>query len=201
MRTLGEQPTEDIRMFGGDVVAALARCCGSDLLVAPAGPRAAAALSQATTSVLAWRPAPDGRGLLDSVLIAVDGSPEAHAAAELGSRLALPERTAIALVASPEHDARHQDALQADVATIEHATGRRPLILDEYGPPSASILQAAGSLEATLVVLGGRPGHPVDSVSAQVAERAGCSVLVLRPGDAGRRGTTEGGPSSARMRG
>jgi nucleotide-binding universal stress UspA family protein len=184
MRTLGESPTDDIRMFGSDAADTLARGFGRDLLVVPAGPQAAAVLSEETGSVLVARPVPDGRGLLDSVLIAVDGSPEAHTAAQLGSRLALSERTMIALVASPEHDARHQGALQADAATIEGATGRRPLILDEHGPPTASIVQAAASIEATLIVLGSRPGHPVDSVSAQVAGRAACSVLVLRNGGA-----------------
>ena len=184
MRTLGERPTDDTRMFGSDVADTLARCFGRDLLVVPAGPQAAAVLARETRSVLVARPAPDGPGLLDSVLLAVDGSPEAHAAAQLRSRLALPDRTVTALVASPEHDARHQDALRADVATIERATGRRPLILDECGSPADSVLQAAGSLGATLIVIGSRPGHPVDSVSAPVAARAACSVLVLRDGGA-----------------
>jgi nucleotide-binding universal stress UspA family protein len=184
----------------GDATAVLGRCHGRDLLVVPAGPLAATVLPQATMPVLVARSPAYGGELLDSVLIAVDGSPGSRAAARLGARLAARERTALALVATPEHDGPHRDALEQDVAEVERATGRRPLILDEYGPPAASIVQAAASLEATVIVLGSRPGRPAASVSAEVAERAGCSVLVLRPGDAGRRRTTEREPSSARMR-
>jgi nucleotide-binding universal stress UspA family protein len=151
------------------------------LLVLAAGPLAGDVLPRVEVPVLVARP---GADRLDSVLAAVDGSPEAHAAALLGARLAALEHADLALVAAPEHDAAHQHALQRDAAAVERITGRRPLILDEHGAPVASILNAATTLDASLIVLGSRPGRPADSVSAEVAERADCSVLVLRPGRA-----------------
>jgi nucleotide-binding universal stress UspA family protein len=161
--------------------AVLERCAGHGLLVLPAGPLARTVLPRATIPVLVARRAPSGGDFPGSVLVAVDGSPEAHDAARLGARLAAREGATVALVASPEHDAPHQSALQHDAETVERLSGRWPLILDEHGAPAPSILAAAASLEASLIVLGSRPGRPVASVSCEVAEAAPCSVLVLRP--------------------
>ena len=163
------------------VEAVLRRCRGHGLAVLPSGPLARAVLPRAELPVLIARPGPHSSGFPGSLLVAVDGTPESHAAARLGARLAAREQSVPALVASPEHDARHQSALQRDAATVERITGQRPLILDEHGPPAASILAAAASIEVSLILLGSRPGRPVASVSAQVAGRAPCSVLVLRP--------------------
>ena len=160
----------------------LARCAGHDLLVAPAGEAVLAALARAPIPVLVARPAPDGAAFPDSVLLAVDGTPAAHDAARLGARLAARHGALVALVATPEHDARHQHALEEDVAAVSEITGTRPLVLDEQGPPVPAILGAAASTGTTLIVTGSRPGTSVDSVSADVARRARCSVLVLRPG-------------------
>ena len=163
------------------VRAVLERCAGHGLLVLPAGPLARTVLPRATIPVLVARRAPSGGVFPGSVLVAVDGTPEAHDAARLGARLAAREGATVALVASPEHDAPHQSALQHDAETVERLSGRWPLILDEHGAPAPSILAAAASLEASLIVLGSRPGRPVASVSCEVAEAARCSVLVLRP--------------------
>jgi nucleotide-binding universal stress UspA family protein len=163
------------------VDAVLRRCQGHALAVLPAGPLARAVLPRAEIPVLVARPGAYASDFPGTVLIAVDGTPEAHAAVRLGARLAGREQTVPALVASPEHDAPHQHALQWDAATVERVTGQRPLILDEHGPPAASILAAASSIEASLILIGSRPGRPAASVSAKVAERAPCSVLVLRP--------------------
>jgi hypothetical protein len=180
----GVRAAVHIEETADEVAAVLGRCRGRGLLVVPDGPLAAAVLARAEGPVLVARPVPRGAGFPGSVVIAVDGSPEAHEATLLGARLAAHEHALAALVASPEHDAGHQHALASDAATVERITGRRPLILDEYGPPATSIVAAATSLEASLIVLGSRPGRQVASVSAEVAERAGCSVLVLRPGPA-----------------
>jgi nucleotide-binding universal stress UspA family protein len=160
---------------GPATVAARAR--GHDLLVLPPGRLARAMVARAELPVLVARPGPQA---LDSVLVAVDGTAQAHAAALLGAELAARDDAQLALVATPEHDAAHQHALQRDAAAVERITGRRPLILDEHGPPVTSIVGAAATLKASLIVLGSRPEHHADSVSAQVAERATCSVLVLR---------------------
>ena len=64
---------------------------------------------------------------------------------------------------------------------MERITGERPLVLDEHRGPVPSILAAAASVEASLIVMGRRPGAHDRSVSAQVAGAAACSVLVVRP--------------------
>ena len=158
----------------------LERCAGHDLLVLPAGPLARAVLPHSVIPVLIVRPAP-GPSFPESVLIAVDETPEAHAAARTGARLAARNGAYLALVAAPQHDRSHQHALAEHLATVERISARRPLVLDEYGSPATSIVAGATSLEASLIVLGSRPGRPVESVSADVADRAPCSVLVLRP--------------------
>ena len=164
---------------GADEV--LDRCAGHDLLVLPAGPLASAVLPRSPVPVLVTRPAPRDGDFPGSVLIAVDATPEAHAASRFGARLAARDGALLALVAAPEHDAWHRRALEAHVATVERISGRRPLVLDEYGPAARSIAIAAANLEASLILLGGRAGRPAASVSAAVAEHARCSVLVLRP--------------------
>jgi hypothetical protein len=113
------------------------------LLVLPAGPLARSVLPHVRGPVLIARPGPH---LLGSVLVAVDGTPDAHAAALLGGRLAARDHADLALVAAPEHDTVHQSALQRDAAAVERITGHRPLILDEHGPPVRSILGAAAAL-------------------------------------------------------
>ena len=160
--------------------AVLERCEGRGLLVLPAGPLARTIHPRATIPVLVARAVPPGGGFPGSMLVAVDGTPEAHDAARLGARLAAHGHATVALVASPEHDASHQSALQHDAETVERITGRWPLILDEHGAAAPSILAAAASLDASLIVLGSRPGRPHASVSCEVADAASCSVLVLR---------------------
>jgi nucleotide-binding universal stress UspA family protein len=158
----------------------LKRCAGHDLLALPAGPLARAVLPRAPIPVLVVRPAP-GTSVPESVLIAVDETPEAHAAARIGARLAARDAAHVALVAPPQHDRSHQRALAEHIVTVERISSRRPLVLDEYRSPARSIVAAASNMEASLIVIGSRPGRPADSVSAAVADRAPCSVLVLRP--------------------
>jgi nucleotide-binding universal stress UspA family protein len=103
-------------------------------------------------------------------------------AAGLGGRLAARHGACVALVSTPERDEPHRRALDADVAQVAAQTGRRPLVLDEQAPPVQTILAAAASTGASLIVMGSRPGQPAASVSQAVARRAPCSVLVLRQG-------------------
>ena len=179
----GAGATFDLVHVSGEAHAVLQRCAGHDLLVLPAGELARAVLPRSPVPVLVVRPAPCTR-FPESVVVAVDETPEAHAAARTGARLGTRTGAHIALVAAPEHDELHQRALAEHLATVELLSSRRPVVLDEYGPPAAAIVAAASNLDASLVVLGSRPGRPDDSVSAAVADRAPCSVLVLRPGAA-----------------
>jgi nucleotide-binding universal stress UspA family protein len=160
----------------------LARSAGHDLLVVPAGDAAGSALAAADDiPVLVARALPEGCTFPESILVALDATPAAHAAARLAGRLAAEHGALIAVVATPEHDAPHRHALEEDVAAITRLTSTRPLVLDEQCPPVRAIVGAARRLDATLIVLGSRPGTPAGSVSAEVARTAHCSVLVLRP--------------------
>lgn len=160
----------------------LERCAGHDLVVVPAGETGHEVLSRAPISVLVARAPSNASPFPDTVLVAVDGTAEAHAAARVGAQVAALGAAPVALVASPEHDASHQHALQDDARAVERITGTRPLVLDEHRGPVPSILCAAAEMEASLIVMGRRPGHPMTRVSAQVADSAHCSVLVVRPG-------------------
>ena len=159
----------------------LGHCTGHDLVVVPAGATGLGLFSRAPISVLVTRESSGGSALPQSVLVAVDGTAEAHAAARLGARIASVCGALVTLVASPEHDALHQHALQDAVRAVEAITGTRPVVLDEHRGPVPSILAAAAEMEASLIVIGRRPGHPVNRVSTEVAGSADCSVLVVRP--------------------
>ncbi len=181
-RDLGVHPETHIVEADDDPTGMLERCAAHDLLVAPAGVAAIAALAHAPIPVLLARPAPAGSAFGDSVLIAVDGSPAAHEAAILGAHLAARLGALVALVATPEHDAGHRHALQEDLAAVQAITGTSPMVLDEQRAAKPAIIGAAASTGATLIVLGSRPGSPTGSISAAVAREANRSVLVLRPG-------------------
>jgi nucleotide-binding universal stress UspA family protein len=165
-----------------DEVDVLARCTGRDLLVIRPGLMAAHPIAACPVSVLVARAAPDDSSFLDSVLVGIDGTPAAHGATRVGARIAATHGALIAIVATPAHDEPHRHALQSDVATVRQLTGSDTLVLDEHCAPVPAILRAAQTCGATLIVLGGRPGAPPDSVSAEVAALAACSVLVVRGG-------------------
>ena len=152
---------------------------GHDLVVVPDGGTALEVLSRAATSVLIARAAPSPTPFPESILVAVDGTVEAHTAARLGARLSLRHAAAVSLVATPEHDSDHQHALERDIEVVEQITGTRPIVLDEYRGPGPSILAAAAGVEASLIVMGRRPGAHDPSVSAHVVVAATCSVLVV----------------------
>lgn len=153
---------------------------GHDLVVVPDSGTGLEVLSRAATSVLVARAPTSATPLPESILVAVDGTAEAHAAARLGAELSVGHGVPVTLVATPEHDMSHQHALQHDIEAVERITGTRPLVLDEYRGPVPSILAAAAGVEASLIVLGRRSGSPFPSVSAEVARTADCSVLVVR---------------------
>ena len=163
-----------------EAAAIVSRTPRHDLLVLPAGGAATSVLTRSPVPVLIARPPQWGTRFPESIVIAVDESPEAGAAARLGARLAAEQGALVALVATPEHDALHRRALEGHIEAVAAVTGDRPLILDEQAPPVPAIVNAARSTDASLIVIGSRPGRHEDSVSAQVARTAGCSVLVLR---------------------
>ena len=180
---LGIHPEPHIVEARDEVTALLARSAVHDLLVAAPSEAAFAAIPRSPIPVLIARGTPQAAPFPTSILVAVDDTVGARHAARAGARLASEHGAVVALVATPEHDAAHRRALEDHVAAVVAATGTRPLVLDEQAPPVAAIVAAAASTDASLIVLGSRPGHPEPSISAQVARTASCSVLVIRQED------------------
>jgi nucleotide-binding universal stress UspA family protein len=147
------------------------------------GPVTSAAVEMAGRSVLVARRMPD-TSAVDSLLVAVDGSPAAHRATLYAAEIAARHGSSIALIAAPDCDEAHRRALAEDSAAVAAVTGVEPLILDEHRPAAPAIVAAAASLGASLIVLGSRgvrEARPRPSVSQQVARTAACSVLIVRP--------------------
>lgn len=154
------------------------------------GPVTKAAVEHAPQSVLVARQPPPGSDVVDSILVAVDGSTPSHHATLCAARIAARHGSDIALVAAPARDASHTHALAEDVATVAAATGADPVILDEHGAAARAIVAAAARIGAAMIVLGARvhtTGEP--SVSADVARTAACSVLIVREPRPGGRST------------
>ena len=160
----------------------LERGAGHDLVVMAAGDAGLEVLRGTSPSLLLARTPPRGSSFPESLLVAVDGSAESYAAAGLAARLAARHRAIVTLVSTPEHDASHQHALQRDIDAVERITGTRPLVLDEHRGAVPSIVAAADTVQACMIVLGRRRAHASHSVSEEVAGAAPCSVLVVRPG-------------------
>lgn len=169
-----------VELAGNARSAVLERAREHDLVVVPPGALAMEIVAHSPVPVMVARRAPAGDRFPESILIAVDDTDEARAAARIGARLAADHGAVVALVSTPEHDEPHRRALDGHVAAVVAATGRRPLVLDEQAPPAHAIAAAAGSTGASLIVMGSRPGRHADSLSIQVARDAACSVLVLR---------------------
>lgn len=134
------------------------------------GSVATAMLRDAPCSVLVARAPADAGAFPASITVGVDGSPEsrraAEIAAELGRRLGATVRAVVATGGKPVATAG------IDVDGLEVETG---------SPVDALVTASQGS---DLLVVGSRGLHGIrrlGSVSEQVAHRASCSVLVVRP--------------------
>ena len=76
-----------------------------------------------------------------------------------------------------------REELGREAAMLREATGAEPGLIAIPGHPTEGIVEAAGRLGATLIVLGARGLSGVSalgSVSERVAHQAPCSVLVVR---------------------
>jgi nucleotide-binding universal stress UspA family protein len=193
VRALGRDAATSSRPAATPVEGLLGAAAGHELLAVgchefteplgvSTGPVTGAAVELAGSSVLVARRMPDA-SVVDSVLVAVDGSPAAHRATAYAAEIASRHGSTIALVAAPARDEAHRRALAEDAAAIAAATGAEPVILDEYGSAAPAIVAASATIGATLIVLGSRaPRRPRlrPSVSQQVARTAACSVLIVR---------------------
>ena len=152
-----------------------------------------------------------GEDALRHLLVGVDGSDAAGAAASFAIWLAGAADSHVTLLhacpelARAEHavHAANADALLAAAESRVAETAewqRRLLHLEEYaadsadvqswvvrGPPAASLLSAATELDSEVIMLGSTGvgalrGRFLGSVSSQVVQHARCSVMVFREG-------------------
>jgi nucleotide-binding universal stress UspA family protein len=160
----------------------LAEAARHDLLVI--GDGLADAVHSAPGPVLLARRPPASVEFPASILAAIDGTPATAGVARTAAALALGHGARVSVIAPPGLAAPEHDRLTGAIATIAHATGRDPVVLDEHASAHKAITAAAASVAAALVVIGSRglQGiHALTSVSERVAHEAPCSVLVLRP--------------------
>ena len=127
---------------------------------------------------------PGGRRLTDRILVATAGSGADRHVAGVAAQLAAAAGGTLTLmhVEGPGGPAvRHELALEAsDVAAI---TGTDPVVAVVRGHGAEPIIDTAGELGATLLVLGSRGltgVHALASVSERVGAGAPCPVLVVR---------------------
>jgi len=180
--------------------ALLGRAADHDLLVlgAGAGSRTAgiilgstatAAVHRAPGPVLLTRRPPRDAEFPKSILVALDGTPQAEQALALAIALAGRHDARIAIVAPEARGPSDRHVLADEVTAVAIATGVEPLVLDTHGPAPATICGAADTVVASLIVIGSRGlsgARALGSVSERVAHEAHCSVLVVRPPPARR---------------
>lgn len=139
--------------------------------------------------------------MFEKILVAVDGSVNSDRAVEAAAELARAHGTALDICHAfhiPEHYKTDladelEEALDADARKIlTHAAGvaeragvESTTKLLRKGHPAEAVLAYADDLEATLIVMGVRGRTPdqaraMGSVSATVAEKSTCSVLLVR---------------------
>ena len=179
-------PSASAKLLDGDPVAVMLNQAESEgatlIAVGSHGRRRAAALllgtvaarmlRDATCSVLVARPASNAEAWPRSVVAGVDGSLESAAAFTVARSLAGRFGSSVRAVASAK-DQLDREAARAIAPGLE-----------EHGEPAVGVLVAAAE-PADLIVVGSRGLQglkALGSVSERIANRASCSVLVVRPG-------------------
>ena len=171
----------------------LERAAGADLLVVGShgssrlgeyalGSTASLAVHAFDGSVLVARRPPRRTPFPHRVLVAADGSPSGVPALELAARVAAQHKAPLQVICvepTPYGDeARLAEQLRSLVATgIQFQTSRGA------GDAREEIPREAAAARSSLVVTGDRREPRAirgESVSARVAHRAGCSVLIAR---------------------
>lgn len=148
------------------------------------GDTASTAVHRASVPVLVTRRPPEGVAFPERVLVATDGSPDAHRAVELAGRIA--HRHGARLYIVSVHPARHgrKERIATEAAELTAELGVEPTIIRVPGHAHECIVETAASESVSLVAVGSRglTGlRALGSVSERVAHHAPCSVLVARP--------------------
>ena len=158
------------------------------------------------------------------ILLALDGSESSIHARDLVAGLPWPEGTAICAASVYElpidwtgavgasmpwvgdAEGAMRDELSAELERLTDSLAGRGWQLERRvvkGRPATAILDVARNFEADLIVLGSRGRGPLTSmllgsVSAEVVDQAGCSVLVARGSEASRLLVATDGSDAAR---
>jgi nucleotide-binding universal stress UspA family protein len=155
------------------------RCDGHDLLVLGASDAARAAVEHTPIPILIARWSPFGGKLTDTVLVPVDDSPGSPRAVELAGRVASVHGGTVNIMAAPSRDPAFQRVIAATSRILLRTTGAAPRRLNEQLPPERAIPSAAAALPASLLVLGTGTSETARRMTMQIADRVGCSVLVV----------------------
>ncbi|MBI4954403.1 MAG: universal stress protein [Myxococcales bacterium] len=176
----------------------------SSLEAAIVGSVAEAVLEQTRVPVLLARLSPDGGPVLAATDLTDDAEPvmlsAATEAAQRGGKLLLAHSLEVAHPVTSAFDPSNslssealaslragcKEALSAALGRLE--AGGEPLVLE--GPPQRTLVEAARTHGASLVVIGAHRGARLGrlgNVARAVARGASCSVLILPPTRAGRR--------------
>lgn len=164
---------------------------GHDLLVVAAGAEddgglARTAVMQAPVPVLVVRPRSDGAAVTERILVAVDGSPEADAALSAAHEIGRRHGSALAaLLPGPGTGPPAMIVVDLERDTLADSL---PLLVSAPTGAIDAIVDTVMLHDPTLLVLGSRGLSGIAalaSVSARVAGRVACSVLVVRPRERG----------------
>ena len=112
------------------------------------------------------------------VLVGTQGSEDQHAVM-VAATIAARHDTRVVLAHVGRPDSALQLTLAEQAADVLAITGRKPPVVTVAGLPIDRLTAMASSIGAGLLVLGSRCPQTLAGVSASVACRASCSVLVL----------------------
>jgi nucleotide-binding universal stress UspA family protein len=121
------------------------------------------------------------------ILLASDGSAGSWAAARATARIALARGSRVDVLYVPNEAAPGRRRTVGEQAiAIQDLSGVEPTLADGDGHVAERIVDVARSERSSLIAIGRRGVKGVralGSVSERVAHRAGCSVLIVPPGE------------------
>jgi sulfide:quinone oxidoreductase len=156
-------------------------CGGHDLLALGAGGDASAVVELAPIPVLLGRWSAPGTEVTDSILVAVDDSPDSMRALELAGRLVAVHGGSVTVLVAPRRDPALQRAIAASRRIVLQTTGAVPTVLGEQLPRERAIPATAVAINASLVVLATGDTEAERRTTAQIADRTEASVLAVPP--------------------
>ena len=131
----------------------LDRCDGAGLLVLGARYDAGSLIERASLPVLLTGWCPSGANVTDRILVVVDDEADPHNAAEVAGRLASRYGGSVAVVPAPKPNRALERATAATSRIVLQAAGMVPRVLGGRVPFDRTILSAAASMDASLLVL------------------------------------------------